>query len=92
MDAYETLWRTRAQEHGITDVGWYAFLDDDYIRHHSMEAAEQRVLEAWGDWRPSCGRGVNCSDIAPFLGGYDANGYFSSVEALLDGEYDDEEG
>lgn len=90
MDAYETTWRARAEEHGITDVDWYAYLNDDYERHPDLETAERRVLEALGDWRPACGRGVKCSDLAPFLGGTDRTGYFSSVEALLDDLYDDD--
>lgn len=92
MDQYETLWRSRAADHGITDVDWYVHDYDgatQYERYTDLATAERRTLELCGDWRPACGRGAQCSDIAPFLGGTDRNGYFSSVEALLDDEYDD---
>lgn len=89
MDAYETLWRARAQEHGITDVGWYIHNGTDYERYADLAEAERKALEHWG--QPSCGRGANCANIAPFLGGTNATGYFSSVHALLYDEYDDDE-
>jgi hypothetical protein len=89
MDAYETLWRGRAAEHGITDVDWYIYDRSGALeRHTELAEAERLTVEYHG--MGSCGRGAHCADIAPFLGGTDRNGYFSGVEALLDDEYDDD--
>lgn len=91
MDAYETLWRARAEEHGITDVDWYIYDKNGNLEQYAnLGEAERRTVEYHG--MGSCGRGAHCADIAPFLGGTNRTGYFSGVEALLDDEeYEDEE-
>ena len=88
--SYEMTWRSRAAEHEIVDVDWYIYdRSGNLERYAELAQAERQTVAYHG--MGSCGRGAHCADIAPFLGGTDRNGYFSSVVALLDDEgYDDD--